>query len=1789
MLSLSVNPTVNWASPASPAALAMTPHQSMHPWFRYGRWLLILLLTVLSAVVLTAHPAHAAEPTFSQTMSFGRFEHTFSVAVGDFNGDGLLDIVQGNSLEPSYVYLNDGQGGFRTPALALGEGQGTLSVAVGDLNGDGFLDIVQGNNGRPSYLYLNDGQGGFSTPALALGEGQNTFSVAVGDMNGDGFLDIIQGNRIEDLNDDFIIDEAELNRGITYLYLNDGQGGFPAPTRTLGGIQSTYNVAVGDMNGDGFLDIIQSNSPEDLDNNGTIDGAEAQYGISYLYLNDGQGGFPTPARTLSGVGRTNNVAVGDLNGDGFLDIVQGNNGYLNDGQGGFGLPDFALGDVPTSSQAAVGDINGDGFLDIFLGNNGPESYIYLNDGAGGFSLFGRVLGSAQRTQSVAMGDFNRDGSLDLVQGNYASSSYVYLNDGQGGFDAADSFLESAQRTLRVAVGDLNGDGFLDIVQGNYQERSYLYLNDGQGGFDSVGQAFGGVQRTYEVVVGDLNNDGFLDIVQANDGAPSYVYLNDRQGGFPEPGQVWGNGADTYSVALGDFNGDGFLDLVQGKYDAPSSVYLNNGQGGFDTPAHPLGERQWAGSLAAGDFNGDGLLDIVQGNRVGDFNRNELKDEEDVNNAVSYVYLNDGQGGFASRHALGGVQDTFSVATGDFNGDGFLDIAQGNLGISYLYLNDGQGGFAAGRALGRAQNTTNLTAGDLNGDGFLDLVQAYIEIGQNYLYLNDGQGNFGAGRLFGGVQNTNSVAVGDLNGDGLLDLVQGNDGQASSVYLNTLYQVGNLTNHSPQITVMRPGPTHNANFFSTPTVLDSPTIPLTYTLFDQEGDWVGRVAATYSMDGGGKWLPAVATSTTITTNLTTAPTGVQHVYNWNTFASGFFGQSDNVVLRLVAYSQPLTTTQPITGSYRYTNSAVGATQWASVNATTFPFRVRGTQVRVVNEKNQPLPNALVYRLPTGQFSGATPLADATGQPFRTNAQGYLSGRGALQPGDGLVALLPMTSTQLITFTQQYSYFLTSAAPISSGLALTKLSAPGVLTLTVPTAPRTSTHPLLLYHLLVALEWDARSDELFMTALEDSFQRTSELLFHLTNGQMALGQVDIVPAKSLWKRADLLLYAANDVRPSAAIGGLVNRPMTETVRSAGSTLPRLEPNAYVRGQVHMGVTWDPFGENTTDLGEQWWRALAHELSHYILFLPDNYIGLKPDRKNPTSGKRFLGGINCKNSFMTTTRDPSYTEFLTAAQWYAPDLDAKSGTQQNQCEWTMAAITTGRSDWETITTFYPMLRAPTAPLAGPAMLPLAVTIVVNWQLDDERMPIPTRYFELRDSRRERTRHPNAQVFLYQTQNTADSTDDLVVPLGSPTAGGDRIRVRGAYVGDRLCLYDFSKANDPYFGCINKLTGSEVALTVKPLAPATWSPDLQIRALTTRTLSISIIAETISAPLSIQLFPGDYPAVTGLAPSVTMPYPYTSTVITLSYPTGDLFVRVWQGDSAQPQAEAIARYFIQLPWKPDEAVGAIPEFPERTIGTGLQPLAFMSTAVPVNTRIGDGHGDKMALGGVDKTMLGGSDHLQKFAAPILSPDAQVNIYNPGGLFEPNGIKAIQAVPVPPELVDESWLTPVGSAFFVEPDTSITVTQNLTRAISFTYLQREVPEGYEHTLAIYFLPAGQATWLRLTTEQFVDNRVIADLRPEPGYYAVMSTIMLPPLAPGISPLIYPLPDCRMAINALASLQGKYSAIYRLEPNGVITTAVDRLEFGKTYLLKIDSEEPVTPFLAPPRRAPDGELLSNCH
>jgi hypothetical protein len=281
---------------------------------------------------------------------------TLSVLLGDVNGDGHLDLVAGNNNGTNKLYLNSGSGAFfnaDTDGTVIGNDiDFTYSVVLGDVNGDGHLDLVAGNNGQTNKLYLNSGSGAFfnaETAGTAIGNDQDkTRSVVLGDVDGDGDLDLVAGN------------DNQINK----LYLNDGSGGFADSGTAIGSENDfTRSVVLGDVNGDGHLDLVAGN-----------DG-----GTNKLYLNSGSGAFFNAGTAGTAIGSetdgTLSVVLGDVDGDGDLDLVPGNwdvtnKLYLNDGSGGFtaGTGTAIGSDTDLTYSVVLGDVDGDGDLDLVASN-----------------------------------------------------------------------------------------------------------------------------------------------------------------------------------------------------------------------------------------------------------------------------------------------------------------------------------------------------------------------------------------------------------------------------------------------------------------------------------------------------------------------------------------------------------------------------------------------------------------------------------------------------------------------------------------------------------------------------------------------------------------------------------------------------------------------------------------------------------------------------------------------------------------------------------------------------------------------------------------------------------------------------------------------------------------------------------------------------------------------------------------------------------------------------------------------------------------------------------------------------------------------------------------------------------------------------------------------------------------------------------------------------------------------------------------------------------------------------
>jgi len=584
-----------------------------------------------------------------------------------------------------------------------------------------------------------------------------------------------------------------------------------APIELPGGSRVTEALALGDVDGDGWIDVVVGNSGYTRIQSLAPAGYRGDRGLAtnQLLRNDGAGGFEPAVELPGGDIDTMALVLGDIDGDGWLDVVIGNedtpNQLLrNDGAGGFESAVELPGGSQYTYSLALGDIDEDGWLDVVIGNEGNPSQLLRNDGAGGFEPAVDLPGNSECSVAIAIGDLDRDGWRDLVIGNQIPPNQLLRNNGAGGFEHVLELNRDARFiTEALALGDVDGDGFLDLVVAYSGGPNQLLRNDGAGGFEPSVELLGGNEYTMALALGDVDGDGLLDVIvgaAATSGSsygPNLLLRNNGVGGFEPPVKLlgvskspisaeWTEAEATYRLALGNINQNGRLDVLIGNIFV-NLLLRNNGAGGFETSELP-GGRQSTSSLALADVDGNGWLDVVMVNA----------------DSPNQLLVNDGASGFEPSVDLPGWSEIglasgTAIATGDLDGDGWVDVVIGRAGVvlgttssewivpapNQLLRNDGAGGFQPAVALpGATGRTSALAMGDFDGDGWPDLIVGNDETTTNQLLRNNGAGGFETSvDLPGGSKLMVTLAIGDLDGDGFLDLVVGNIGAPNQLLTN----------------------------------------------------------------------------------------------------------------------------------------------------------------------------------------------------------------------------------------------------------------------------------------------------------------------------------------------------------------------------------------------------------------------------------------------------------------------------------------------------------------------------------------------------------------------------------------------------------------------------------------------------------------------------------------------------------------------------------------------------------------------------------------------------------------------------------------------------------------------------------------------------------------------------------------------------------------------------------------------------------------------------------------------
>ncbi|MFT5434493.1 MAG: hypothetical protein ACI9OJ_005206, partial [Myxococcota bacterium] len=809
---------------------------------------------------------------------------------GDVNGDGFDDVIVGaprydNNLNTddgiAFVFHGSSSGipdGDPTTAdgtishvsfaNASDLGLGSSVSGAGDVNGDGFSDVIVGAvGGYQAFVFHGSASGFGNTLAAAYDdtdlccfgtwtpgtEGGGVSSA--GDVNGDGYADVIVGSKLYSV--------GVSGSGAAFVFhgsasgIADGGAGDADAVIDSGQLDAHLGesvAAAGDVNGDGYSDVIVGAPDWDLSGGGTDQGlALVFHGSATGVIALGNPGnadavFEGAGPNSESLG-TSVSGAGDVNGDGYADVIIGSPG-LSSGAvpgaafvflgGASGLDNVAAfdftggqGDARVgASVSGAGDFNGDGYADVLVGarffNNTEvdEGAVFvLHGGAIGIvdgdpATSDSFLESDQSSAGLGIsvssaGDVNGDGYADVIVGadgydageSNAGAAFVFLGGTSGIADGAvvtaDTQLESNQAGASFGAsvsgaGDVNGDGYADVIVGAYEYddgetdegAAFVFLGSASGIPDGdPGTANAQLESNQPMAwfgrsvsgAGDVNGDGYADVIvgsqlytsgQSQEGV-AFVFLGSPSGiadGNPDTasarlqGDQATMGAAAYSgvSGAGDVNGDGYADVIVGfpKYNADEGesegaafVFLGSASGIADgnplTAAAQLESNQGGSNFGfsvsgAGDVNGDGYADVIVGAPG--------YDAPTSSEGAAFVFMGSASGiadGNPSTAAaqLESDQQFASMGwrvagAGDVNGDGFADVivaaaaydaGQGfGEGAAFVFLGSASGLADGNPATAAAQLKTNQAspgpigitasgAGDVNGDGFADVI------------------------------------------------------------------------------------------------------------------------------------------------------------------------------------------------------------------------------------------------------------------------------------------------------------------------------------------------------------------------------------------------------------------------------------------------------------------------------------------------------------------------------------------------------------------------------------------------------------------------------------------------------------------------------------------------------------------------------------------------------------------------------------------------------------------------------------------------------------------------------------------------------------------------------------------------------------------------------------------------------------------------------------------------------------------------------------------------------------
>ncbi|MDR9417272.1 MAG: FG-GAP-like repeat-containing protein, partial [Gracilimonas sp.] len=736
-----------------------------------------------------------------------------SVKTGDFDLDGIIDIVYGSEVDGTVSWFKgNGDGTFGDATLISGSVPNARSLAIADIDNDGDLDIIAGAFGSNQIIVFENFEGtGFSSGNVESSTAAGVFTLDTGDFNNDGFVDIVAG---------------EFNSGTIATLLNNGNGTFGSKNSLGGSATNVTSVQAVDLDSDGDLDILSA-SPGDNK-------------VAW-YENNGVGNFSFQ-QVISTEGSGVNTAFAyDMNRDGLKDIIAISNSdesiriYQNDGS------TFSSQVLTNNAQdphhIEAGDINGDGYLDILYSSNFTNRLYYmLNDTTDNFDFQApvEIPGEVMDAYTFITKDLDSNGFLDIISAA-ADGSDIHIH-----YHGADISTEpnpvsvpvisSITPSAGVAGSNilLTGINFSEIP-----DQNVVRFNGTQA------TVLGGNTSKLQVEVPEgLFGQATISIDHPQvdvEYAEPFRVLVENSADYENPFTTSGyNGEGNITTA--DIDGNGFDDLILTRpafnrismlfsdgnnpfdrslsisitddispsiikpinlddQDYPDFVFISDQENEFrvlrNTGASPTSSSFMTQhtitanniqptDVAIADMDQDGRSDVI----IASEDLSKISWYSNETTETDVIFGNEQ----VVTTSAGGVSAIYAA---DFNADGFTDVVAGLAGAELiaLYTNTGSGSFNTSflTSFGSVSNPTEITAADLDDDGDLDVIASAD--GSIVTLDNNGDGSFTNFTVIANIQNASDIAVGDINGDTRLDVIASSQSTGEYFWLQNNGNIG----------------------------------------------------------------------------------------------------------------------------------------------------------------------------------------------------------------------------------------------------------------------------------------------------------------------------------------------------------------------------------------------------------------------------------------------------------------------------------------------------------------------------------------------------------------------------------------------------------------------------------------------------------------------------------------------------------------------------------------------------------------------------------------------------------------------------------------------------------------------------------------------------------------------------------------------------------------------------------------------------------------------------------------